>query len=151
MGGAPLVSSGSLDRDIPYPYSSLVGTLVNINLFLMTTWKGIVMSLDFCGPPPWKENLTCAEPNLAFVWLSRFLLLFLWNLSYSAMFDLAKVLRNPVGPRRLDIANEVIIGGVRKLMEGLVEGHGALPPSMIRDFPGGHRDVAFGGFPASFL
>ena len=42
---------------------------------------------------------------------------------------------------------QVIIKGVRKLMESLIEGHASLPPTMVRDFPNAHPDVTFGGFP----
>jgi hypothetical protein len=121
-----------LDRDIPYPYGSLVGTLVNINLFLMSTWKGLQLSLDYCGPAPWSTT-KCSEPNLAWVWTAKLVLLLFWNTSYAAMFDLAKVMHSPFGDRRIDVAHEAIAGGIRKLADQLVNAHAALPPSMIPD------------------
>ena len=62
----------SLDRDIPYPYASLVGALVRINVFLMSLWKSTELYLMFCGmtgigPHNWGTahslNPQCLIPN----------------------------------------------------------------------------------------
>jgi len=140
----------ALDRDIPYPYAALVGMLVKINLMLMSTWKGFEMALDFCGEGPparkWHDAWTInrmspgAAPAclmdgevLPSVWASRLLVLFFWNLSYAAMYDLHKILHNPFGNRKLDVAHEVIQKGLHTLAQSLlVEVAAVLPPGMLR-------------------
>ena len=67
------------------PYSSLVGLLVWINLFLMSTWRGIEAALNYCGAAPWGRWNSCEwDPTLPLVFLANGGTLFLWNLSYKA-------------------------------------------------------------------
>jgi len=57
--------------------------------------------------------------------------LFLWNISYKAMYDLGKTLSNPFRNRRIDIAHESIHAGLRQLAQELLSRplqH--LPPGM---------------------
>ena len=97
----------SLDRDTPFPYMALAGFLVEVNLFLMSTWKGLLWSQWFATggtsmfelPKFWADVAT----------------LFLWNLSYQGMYDLAYYLWNPFLDRRIDVAHEAIGAGLRAL------------------------------------
>ena len=66
--------------------------------------------------------------TMVFVQLST---LFLWNISYKAMYDLAKVLHNPFGNRQIDVAHETISAGLRNLADQLLgNGEAHLPPDM---------------------
>lgn len=110
----------SLDRDTPYPYLALAGFLVEVNLFLMSTWKGLLWSQWFATggatifalPKFWADVAT----------------LFLWNLSYQGMYDLAYYLWNPFLDRRIDVAHEAIGGGLRALCARLCAP--SVPPTM---------------------
>ena len=140
----------SLDRDIPYPYASLVGMLVRINVFLMSLWKSTELYLMLCGTRVGSQTWATAHemnpqchvspnpmpPNNGwFIWWSMVVFhlaaLFFWNMSYKSMFDLGKVLHNPFGNRRIDVAHETIHAGLRKLAESLLsKGTSHVPPTM---------------------
>jgi hypothetical protein len=113
----------SLDRDAPLPYLNLAGFLVQANLFLMTTWKGLMWS-------SWFNALgggMFAQPKL----YADIATLFLWNLSYKAMYDLAYHLRNPFTHRSIDVAHETIGSGLRKLAAALMEANPHIPATMV--------------------
>jgi len=147
----------ALDRDLPYPYSSLVGMLVKINLFLMSTWKGLQIALDVCGAGPpsakwsdaWSVGRMGRPPQceytphvLASDIAVRLIVLLFWNVSYAAMFDLCKILHNPFGNRRLDVAHEVIQNGLKRLAdELLLHSEEVLPPDMLCAPQGKGRDT----------
>ena len=68
---------GCLEQDKPYAYSSLVGMLVNINLIIMSTWKGVEWSI-------WCRSFGGAlfeQPK----WYLDLLVLVVWNMSYRAL------------------------------------------------------------------
>jgi len=148
----------ALDRDLPYPYSSLVGMLVKINLFLMSTWKGLEIALDVCGAGPpsgkwsdaWSTGRMGRPPQceytahvLASDIAVRLIVLLFWNVSYAAMFDLCKILHNPFGNRRIDVAHEVIQNGLKKLADELLcRGDEVLPPDMLRAPSGAPGDIS---------
>lgn len=110
----------SLDRDIPYSYTSLVCILVNINLFIMTTWKAIEWS-TWCRSLGFDQLLQ--QPKW---WLDMLVMIF-WNLSYRAMYDLGSHLYHPFGNRPIDVAHETISAGLQKLSKSLMDG-AAIPP-----------------------
>lgn len=114
----------SLDRDKPYSYASLCGLLVQINLLIMSTWKGVDWAtwLHSFG-----DQLIC-QPKF---W-ADILVLFSWNLSYKGLYDLAYTLHNPFGDRRLDVAHETIGGGIRRLAEEIAAVTNRLPPSLAQ-------------------
>lgn len=155
----------SLDRDIPYPYASLLGMLVKTNVALMTAWRTSELYLNLCGVKMGAQNWATAlehnpncklwgdgpsdissfpNQNATQFWTMVVLhlsTLFLWNMSYKAMYDLAKVLHNPFGNREIDIAHETINGGLRRLADelmGRTSKH--LPPGMPPDM-GGRSDA----------
>ena len=107
----------------------------------MSTWKGLELALDFCGRPPWSDAWSggreCDEPDYSSIVVTRLIILVLWNLSYGAMFDLAKVLYNPFANRRLDVAHEFIQAGLRKLADQLLnDKFERLPPAMLPEQSG---------------
>ena len=142
----------SLDRDLPYPYASLLGMLVKINVALMTFWRSSELYLQMCGMnqlagQSWGtaliKNPNCELtgvpgnfPNangwhLVTMMFTQIVTLFLWNISYKAMYDLGKTLSNPFRNRRIDIAHESIHAGLRQLAQELLSRplqH--LPPGM---------------------
>ena len=63
------------------------------------------------------------------IWFEIFVL-FAWNLSYAALFDLTKMLYNPFGNRRIDVAHDAIGQGVRALARGLARAAPHIPPTM---------------------
>eukprot|EP00440_Ansanella_granifera_P009346 gb/GFBE01010128.1/.p1 GENE.gb/GFBE01010128.1/~~gb/GFBE01010128.1/.p1 ORF type:complete len:380 (+),score=67.40 gb/GFBE01010128.1/:1-1140(+) len=110
---------GCLNTDRPYAYASLVGLLVNINLLIMSTWKGVEWSTWYnsFGPEVFEQ------PK----WWLDVLVLVVWNMSYRALYDLATILHNPFGPRRLDVPHETVSVGLRKFMEQMMAGANVAP------------------------
>ena len=101
----------SLDRDTPFPYIALAGVLVQVNLLLMSTWKGLEWSQWFATGGQKIFTLPKFWADLG--------ALFLWNLSYQGMYDLSYYLWNPFLDRRIDVAHEAIGAGLRRLGVGL--------------------------------
>ena len=114
----------SLDRDDPFPYLSLTTFLVNVNVLLFTSWKGVEWAAWF-----YKSGGGIYRAPKMYV---EILVLFVWNLSYQAMYDLSYVLHNPFGARRIDVAHEVIAAGIRKLATSLAHA-GEHIPQTFRD------------------
>lgn len=57
------------------------------------------------------------------------------------MYDLCKILHNPFGNRRVDVAHEAIQGGLDKLAKELItNGEKLLPPGMLAVYPPGGID-----------
>lgn len=112
----------SLDRDLPLPYTVLCGMLVQLNVLIMSTWKGVEWSI-------WLHSLGSAELlDQGRFWVDIFVLLS-WNVSYKALYDLNYVLQSPFGNRRIDVAHEVIFAGIRKLSTALANGVDNVPPT----------------------
>ena len=66
----------------------------------------------------------------AALWLADAFFTFTLMLTFSALFHIQGTLHNPFGPRRIDVAHEVIAGGIRRLAESLMSGS-RLPPSLL--------------------
>eukprot|EP00947_MAST-08B_sp_MAST-8B-sp1_P003693 g3693.t1 len=111
----------SLDRDAPFPYTHLCGLLVGINLLIMSTWKGVEWAL-------WLHAMGGAGLIASPKWWVDMVVLVSWNVSYKALYDVVYVLHNPFGSRRIDVAHEVIGGGIRRLSNALMAGNPSLPP-----------------------
>jgi len=62
-------------------------------------------------------------------WLDM-VMLFALNISYQGLYDLGYSLHNPFGDRRLDVAHEVIGGGIAKLSAAIARVDGHLPPHL---------------------
>ena len=114
----------SLDRDRPFSYTHLCGVLVHINMFIMSTWKGIEWAL-------WFHSFGGNIVNYPHFWVDIFALC-AWNLSYKALYDLPKQLHNPFGDRRLDVAHELIGGGIRRLAQQIAQVGDRLPPALAQ-------------------
>eukprot|EP00326_Haptolina_ericina_P023934 CAMPEP_0181188002 /NCGR_PEP_ID=MMETSP1096-20121128/10876_1 /TAXON_ID=156174 ORGANISM="Chrysochromulina ericina, Strain CCMP281" /NCGR_SAMPLE_ID=MMETSP1096 /ASSEMBLY_ACC=CAM_ASM_000453 /LENGTH=273 /DNA_ID=CAMNT_0023277019 /DNA_START=305 /DNA_END=1126 /DNA_ORIENTATION=- len=113
----------SLDRDKPYSYAALCALLVKVNILIFSTWKAVEWAV-------WLHNFGGKLVEQPKFWLD-ILILFAWNVSYQGMYDLAYLLHNPFGDRRLDVAHETIGGGIRKLSEKIAGVDGYLPPSLL--------------------
>ena len=112
----------SLDRDQPYPYVALCGLLVQFNIVFMTVWHGFHWAI-------WNFATNYAVWKSPKIWVEIFVL-FSWNLSYAALFDLTKMLYNPFGQRRIDVAHDAIGQGVRALARGLATAAPHIPATM---------------------
>jgi len=112
----------SLDRDAPYPYVALCGLLVQFNIIFMTVWHGFHWAI-------WHYATDAKVWKAPKIWFEIFVL-FAWNLSYAALFDLTKMLYNPFGNRRIDVAHDAIGQGVRALARGLARAAPHIPPTM---------------------
>ena len=116
----------SLDRDLPLPYTVLCGMLVQLNVLIMSTWKGVEWSI-------WLHSLGSAELlDQGRFWID-ILVLLSWNVSYKALYDLNYIMQNPFGNRRIDVAHEVIFAGIRKLSIALANGEDHAPPADDED------------------
>lgn len=113
----------SLDRDKPYPYVAICGLLVRMNVFIMSTWKGVQWAIWYYS---FGEDLA----DQAKLWVD-IIALFMWNLGYVGLYDLGYLLHNPFGGRRIDVAHEMIWGGIRHLSTELALGETHLPPHAI--------------------
>ena len=76
-------------------------------MVIFSTWKGVEWSL-------WLHAFGDELPAQPHFWIDL-IVLFAWNVSYKALYDLGYVLYNPFGERRLDVAHETIGGGIRRL------------------------------------
>ena len=138
----------SLDRDAPFPYVSLIGVLVHINLFIFNTWKGMEWAVWYHAFGPAQ---LFAQPKLYADFLIGALntnnaqhpnnkkppniptpppTVLAWNIMYRGLYDVCYVLHNPFGSRRIDVAHETIGAGLRRLSQSLMLGTPHLPPSM---------------------
>jgi hypothetical protein len=113
----------SVDRDQPYPYLALCGLLVQWNIIFMTVWTGVKWAIWHYGT----DGEIWTAPKLWF----EMAVLFTWNLSYQALFDLCKMLLgNPFGDRRIDVAHNSIGQGVAAFSRSVAAGTPHLPPTM---------------------
>ena len=105
--------------------------LVKVNVFIMSTWKGVQWSIWLysfgAGAATFKGGLL----NQSKFYVDVVVLLG-WNASYMALYDLGYSLDNPFKNRSIDVPHEVIGAGLRRLMENLTEGSAVLPPCMTQ-------------------
>ena len=113
----------SLDRDKPYSYASLCGLLVQINIVIMSSWKGVEWAI-------WLHSFGGRLTEQPKFWVD-IVALFAWNTSYKALYDLSYQLHNPFGDRQLDVAHEVIGSGIRQLAAQIASVQGRLPPALM--------------------
>lgn len=95
---------------------------MQINIFIMCTWKAVEWSIWFHSVG---QDEFFTAPRF---WVDLFML-FSWNLSYASLYYLGAYLYNPFGNRRIDVAHEVIFNGIRKLSTELAIGSTHLPPN----------------------
>ena len=94
--------------------------LLNVNLIIFSTAKGIEWAV-------WMHSFGENIVEMPHFW-ADILVLFFWNVSYKALYDLGYVLYNPFGDRRLDVAHETIGNGIRKLAFEIAAVGQRLPP-----------------------
>ena len=114
----------SLDRDKPFPYVALCGLLVEMNVFMFSTWKGAQWAV-------WYRAFGDDFHKQSKFWVD-IIVLFLWNMGYVGLYDLGYFLHNPFGGRRVDVAHELIWGGIRTLSSELALGEVHLPPYALK-------------------
>lgn len=109
----------ALDRDLPFPYVHLCFVLVVLNVFLFSTFKGILWSTWFVqhGDAIWQQPVLWVDVATTFA----------WNLSYTSMYQLCYVLYHPFqAGSELSVAHTTISKGIRRLAEELAR-HERLP------------------------
>jgi hypothetical protein len=111
-------------RDQPFPYSALCGLLVHLNVLIFTTANAVEWSIWLYASG--LEIFT--QPRI----YCDIFTVFVWNISYTALYDLGYFLNNPFGPRRVDIAHEHITRGLRKLTDRFVHGLSCIPNMHIK-------------------
>jgi hypothetical protein len=99
----------NVDRDQAFSYTALCGVLVNVNVMIMSTWKGVEWAIWYRA----FGNDVTKQPKL---WVD-IAVLFFWNVSYVALYDLGYMLHNPFGNRRIDIPVAHIAAGLNKFNE----------------------------------
>ena len=140
----------SLDRDLPYPYASVVGALVNFVIFLQSSKLGLDARIRYMEDVPGEEGVRRFVPNSS-IWGLELFVLFTFNIALHGLYNIHTVLHNPFGPRHIDVAHEVIAGGIRKLMVGLMDANERLPPSMLpehmraQQMPAAHQPSPMNG------
>jgi hypothetical protein len=110
-------------RDKPYPYIAICGLLVHMNVLIMSTWKGVQWAI-------WYFSFGDELPSQSKLWVDMFCL-FMWNLGYVGLYNMGYLLHNPFGGRRIDVAHELISGGIRALAAELALGQAHLPPHSV--------------------
>jgi len=110
----------AIDRDQPFPYISICGILVNINLFLTAVWKGTLWAVWF-----YDEGLALYSMPKMYV---EIFCLFAYSMIFGLLYDLCHFLYNPFGPRPLDIPHDIVGGGIRRMAKEF--GKGCIPPTM---------------------
>lgn len=114
----------SLNRDLPYPYASLVALLVNCTILFFATTDGLNLATNFGA-----ESGTAH----ASTWVMQISCTFCLTCCYGAFIELQDVLHNPFGDRRVDVAHDTIAAGLRNLADSIVsDANGALPPELIK-------------------
>ena len=115
-----------LNRDFPFAYVALCGLLVKLNVFIFSTWKAVEWSI-------WIKTFGYDGMFWQLRFWSDILTLFVWNISYMALYDLGYYLGNPFGNRRVDCPHETIAAGLHKLGRELSNGdQKVLPPALMR-------------------
>ena len=89
----------SLDRDKPFPYVAICGVLVQLNVFIFSTWKGVEWSI-------WLFSFGDDLVNQPKFWVD-ILVLLAWNISYMALYDLGYMLHNPFGNRYISLITPI--------------------------------------------
>lgn len=117
----------SLDRDLPFPYVNICFLLVAINVFIFSTFKGVLWSIWLYS----NGNRLAAQPMFWIDLLSTFA----WNLSYTALYQLCYVLYNPFGSKKIDIAHATIGGAIQSLSIQLAGVKGRLPKDITNPKP----------------
>jgi hypothetical protein len=114
-----------LDRDFPYSYVSLCGLLVKLNVFIFSTWKAVEWAI-------WMKSAGYGGAFRQIRLYADILVLFVWNISYMALYDLGYYLGNPFGNRRIDVPHETISGGLHRLGRELShESQQVLPQALM--------------------
>uniref|UniRef100_A0A7S1BBL0 Bestrophin homolog n=1 Tax=Corethron hystrix TaxID=216773 RepID=A0A7S1BBL0_9STRA len=96
-----------IDRDLPIPYSTIVGLLVTLNLASLSVSHGIhlaILNYNSDGSS-WKMYSTYVE----------IIGHFLYNVLFALLFDISQILYNPFGTRSIDVPHEAVSAGIRKL------------------------------------
>jgi len=102
-----------LDRDHSIPYSAIVGSLINLNLWAYTAQKTVQWSIWTHG-----NAQIWLTPRMWFA-----VIFFICYTSLLAMlFDVSHTLYNPFGWRELDIPHNIIGGGIRNLAKKVALG-----------------------------
>lgn len=102
----------SVDRDLPFPYVHLCFVLVALNVFLFSTFKGVLWSTWFVqhGDAIWQQPVLWLDVASTFA----------WNLSYTSMYQLCYVLYHPFhAGTELSVAHTTISKGIRRFAEEL--------------------------------
>ena len=84
-----------VDRDQPPPYIFVCAILINVNLLLYSMWKGMIWST-------WMNDAggsVFTEPRL----YCDILILHVYTLIFSQLFDVCALLYNPFGSRGIDV------------------------------------------------
>jgi hypothetical protein len=118
-----------LNWDEPPPYVSVVGILVNLNLMILSLWKGIEWAVWFYDT----NGRVWLSPKMYF----EVFLLLIYNTIFAMLFDLSQTLYNPFGPRRIDLPHNIVGGGLRRLAKRLATGED-IPRNMNNDYGPGH-------------
>jgi Bestrophin, RFP-TM, chloride channel len=141
----------SLNRDLPFPFVSLTGILVNCFLLVNALWKGVVSNTrqGKAIHDKTKLNHESLTPHLLIlrqqwsIWLYEvgpeiyttprmymdILVLLVTSLLFGMLYDLSRILYNPFGDRPIDLPHAAVGGGIRKTARALASG-AYLPPTM---------------------
>jgi hypothetical protein len=118
-----------LNLDEPPPYVSVIGTLVNFNLMILSIGKGVEWAVWFYDT----NGSVWASPKMYF----EVFLLLSYSALFSMLFDLSQTLYSPFGPRGIDLPHNIVGGGIRRLAKRLAAGED-IPRNMDNDNGSGH-------------
>ena len=119
-------------------------------IFLQSSKLGLDARIRYMEDVPGEEGVRRFVPNSS-IWGLELFVLFTFNIALHGLYNIHTVLHNPFGPRHIDVAHEVIAGGIRKLMVGLMDANERLPPSMLpehmraQQMPAAHQPSPMNG------
>lgn len=110
---APRGARAVFSLDAPYPYATIVGTLVQATLIVYSIYSGF------------RGSLKSDEGSRAYLSVSTFVFAFLLQ----SLFNLHKKLDNPFSSRRIDVAHELAFNQLQHVANAFLAG-GAHEPQM---------------------
>ena len=115
----------SLDRDLPFPYASIMSVIIHLVLFIQATFTAFACSDSRTGHV---ETDADGSPRpVWYMWCFQLGCFFVLAMLYDSLLNVQHTLHNPFGSRTIDVAHDTIASGIRRLGTALMEGTSHAP------------------------